>query len=93
MKDFLNLLGKFMLIMFSLSIISFTMWNYIIVRDLGIGKEVENISSFFGILLILSTISLIRKDLNIFSYIKYTTTWFSIIGSFLISMFILWMMV
>ena len=46
MKDFLNLLGKFMLIMFSLSIISFTMWNYIIVRDLGIGKEVENISSF-----------------------------------------------
>lgn len=93
MKDFLNLLGKFMLIMFSLSIISFTMWNYIIVRDLGIGKEVENISSFFGILLILSTISLIRKDLNIFSYIKYTTTWFSIIGSFLISIFILWMMV
>lgn len=93
MKDFLNLLGKFMLIMFSLSIISFTMWNYIVVRDLGIGKEVGNISSFFGIFLILSTISLIRKDLNIFSYIKYTTTWFSIIGSFLISMFILWMMV
>lgn len=91
MKNFLNVVAKFVLVGLSYSIISFTLWNYIIVPKFGIGSEVSSIGTFSTIFLVVSGLSLTIKDLNVITYIKYTTTWYSIIGSFLVSMFFLWL--
>lgn len=92
MKDFLNVLGKFIALNIFVSIILYTMWNYLIVPYLGVGKEVNAITPFMSLFLIFSSFTLFRKDINIFTYIRYTMTWWSIIGTFLISMFILWIL-
>lgn len=92
MKDFLNLLGKFIVLNVLVSIILWTTWNYLIVPYLGIGKESDTIKPFTCLFLIFSSFTLFRKDINIFTYVKYTMTWWSIIGTFLISMFILWIL-
>lgn len=92
MKDFLNVLGKFIALDIFVSIILYTMWNYLIVPYLGVGKEVNAITPFMCLFLIFSSFTLFRKDINIFTYIRYTMTWWSIIGTFLISMFILWIL-
>lgn len=92
MKDFLNLLGKFIVLNVLVSIILWTTWNYLIVPYLGIGKESDTIKPFTCLFLIFSSLTLFRKDINIFTYVRYTMTWWSIIGTFLISMFILWIL-